>query len=79
TIERVFADLKHKHGLRWTTLRGKKKLSMQAMLVFAAMNFFLVAIWSWFGAFGLHYVRNNRIKWTKTGRIFKIRPVLSTV
>ncbi|MCI4128328.1 hypothetical protein P8882_15215 [Bacillus haynesii] len=22
----------------WTTLRGKKKLSMQAMLVFAAMN-----------------------------------------
>ncbi|MBR7679283.1 transposase, partial [Streptomyces daliensis] len=38
TIERVFADLKHKHGLRWTTLRGKKKLSMQAMLVFAAMN-----------------------------------------
>ncbi|CAI8907767.1 hypothetical protein CHCC20441_2905 [Bacillus licheniformis] len=38
TIERVFADLKHKRGLRWTTLRGKKKLSMQAMLVFAAMN-----------------------------------------
>lgn len=38
TIERVFAKLKHKHGLRWTTLRGKKKLSMQAMLVFAAMN-----------------------------------------
>lgn len=38
TIERVFADLKHKHGRRWTTLRGKKKLSMQAMLVFAAMN-----------------------------------------
>ncbi|MGG3029494.1 transposase, partial [Bacillus licheniformis] len=27
TIERVFADLKHKRGLRWTTLRGKKKLS----------------------------------------------------
>ncbi len=38
TIERVFADLKHKHGLRWTTLWGKKKLSMQAMLVFAEMN-----------------------------------------
>lgn len=38
TIERLFAELKHNHGLRWTTLRGKKKLSMQAMLVFAAMN-----------------------------------------
>ncbi|EGD50183.1 transposase [Thermoanaerobacter ethanolicus JW 200] len=24
TIERVFADLKEKHGLRWTTLRGKE-------------------------------------------------------
>jgi hypothetical protein len=23
TIERVFADLKEKHGMRWTTLKGK--------------------------------------------------------
>ena len=38
TIERVFADAKEKHGMRWTTLRGLKKLSMQAMLTFAAMN-----------------------------------------
>ncbi|WP_430182035.1 transposase [Peribacillus simplex] len=28
TIERVFADAKEKHGMRWTTLRGLKKLSM---------------------------------------------------
>ena len=32
TIERVFAVAKEKHGMRWTTLRGLKKLSMQAML-----------------------------------------------
>ncbi|MGZ4159468.1 MAG: IS1182 family transposase, partial [Neobacillus sp.] len=38
TIKRVFADAKEKHGMRWTTLRGLKKLSMQAMLTFAAMN-----------------------------------------
>ncbi|WP_412547140.1 transposase [Peribacillus simplex] len=38
TIERVFADGKEKHGMRWTTLRGVKKLLMQAMLTFAAMN-----------------------------------------
>ncbi|MBM7705570.1 hypothetical protein JOD03_000453 [Chryseomicrobium aureum] len=38
TIERVFADAKEKHGMRWTTLRGIKKLSMQAMLTFAAMK-----------------------------------------
>jgi transposase len=37
TIERVFADAKEKHGMRWT-LRWLKKLSMQAMLTFAAMN-----------------------------------------
>jgi hypothetical protein len=35
TIERVFADAKEKHGMRWTTLRGLKKM---AMLTFAAMN-----------------------------------------
>ncbi len=34
----VFADAKEKHGMRWTTLRGLKKLSMQAMLTFAAIN-----------------------------------------
>jgi nucleoside-diphosphate-sugar epimerase len=28
TIERVFADAKEKHGMRWTTLRGLGKLSM---------------------------------------------------
>jgi hypothetical protein len=47
TIERVFADAKEKHGMRWTTLRGLKKLSMQAMLTFAAMNLKKVATWTW--------------------------------
>lgn len=47
TIERVFADLKQKHGLRWTTLRGLKKVTMQAMLVFASMNLKKLATWLW--------------------------------
>ncbi|MDF2607962.1 MAG: transposase [Bacillales bacterium] len=47
SIERVFADAKEKHGMRWTTLRGLKKLSMQAMLTFSAMNFKKFANWSW--------------------------------
>jgi transposase len=47
TIERVFADAKEKHGMRWTTLRGHKKLSMQAMLTFAAMNLKKMATWTW--------------------------------
>lgn len=49
TIERVFADAKEKHGMRWTTLRGLKKLSMQAMLTFAAMNLKKLARWTWKG------------------------------
>ncbi|WP_375219276.1 hypothetical protein [Psychrobacillus sp. PGGUH221] len=32
--ERVFANVKEKHGMRWTTLQTLKKLSMQAMLTF---------------------------------------------
>jgi IS5 family transposase len=47
TVERVFADAKEKHGMRWTTLRGLKKLSMQAMLTFAAMNLKKLANWTW--------------------------------
>lgn len=47
TIERVFADLKEKHGLRWTTLRGLKKVTMQTMLVFASMNLKKLATWLW--------------------------------
>lgn len=47
TIERVFADGKEKHGMRWTTLRGLKKLSMQAMLTSAAMNLKKLARWTW--------------------------------
>ena len=38
TIERVFADMKEKHGMRWTTLRGLERVSAQAMLVAACMN-----------------------------------------
>jgi len=79
TIERVFADLKHKHGLRWTTLRGKKKLSMQAMLVFAAMNLKKLANWTWKCPNRQLFLRKNKINWTKIGRILEIRPILSTV
>ncbi|RIW35111.1 hypothetical protein D3H55_08680 [Bacillus salacetis] len=45
-MERVFADAKEKHGTRWTTLRVKK-VSMQAMLTFAAKNLKKLANWTW--------------------------------
>ena len=45
TIERVFADAKEKHGLRYTALRGKAKVTMQALLTFACMNLKKLAVW----------------------------------
>ncbi|BAL00078.1 putative transposase for insertion sequence element [Oscillibacter valericigenes Sjm18-20] len=45
TIERAFADAKEKHGLRYTTLQGKAKVTMQALLTFACMNLKKLAIW----------------------------------
>lgn len=47
TIERIFADMKEKHGMRWTTLRGIKRVSAQAMLVAACMNLKKMANWLW--------------------------------
>ncbi|MGA8943832.1 MAG: transposase, partial [Thermoactinomyces sp.] len=32
---------------RWTTLRGKRRVQMQAMLLFAAMNLKKLANWRW--------------------------------
>jgi hypothetical protein len=47
TIERVFADMKEKHGMRWTTLRGLNRVSSQAMLVATCMNLKKMANWLW--------------------------------
>lgn len=60
TIERVFADLKEKHGLRWTTLRGRDKVTMQAMLAFAAMNLKKLANWIWKSTSGRGHSHKNR-------------------
>jgi hypothetical protein len=46
TVELVFADAKEKHGKRWKILCDQKKMSMQAMLTFAAMNFKKLANWT---------------------------------
>jgi Transposase and inactivated derivatives len=45
TIERVFADAKEKHGMRYTQLRGLEKVKMQVMLTFACMNLKKLASW----------------------------------
>jgi hypothetical protein len=47
TIERVFADAKEKHGMRYTKYRGISKVNDHAMLLFACMNMKKMASWKW--------------------------------
>lgn len=47
TIERVFADAKEKHGLRFTRKKGKSKVLDDTRIVFATMNLKKMAIWAW--------------------------------
>jgi hypothetical protein len=46
TVERVFADAKEKHFMRYTHYRGLAKLKMQTLLTFAMMNLKKMARWS---------------------------------
>lgn len=45
TIERVFADAKEKHGMRYTLYCGLAQVSNWVRLKFAAMNLKKLAIW----------------------------------
>ena len=45
TVERIFADCKEHHGLRFTRVRGLEKNSNQALLIFACHNLKKMAIW----------------------------------
>ena len=47
TIERVFADAKEKHAMRYTHHRGLARVSNWVRLKFAAMNLKKLASWAW--------------------------------
>lgn len=47
TIERVFADAKEKHGMRYTQYRGLAKVKMELTLLFSSMNLKKIANWKW--------------------------------
>ena len=47
TIERVFADGKEKHGMRYTQYRGLAKVKMELTLLLGCMNLKKLAIWKW--------------------------------
>ena len=46
-IERVFADAKEKHGMRYTHYRGLAQVTNWVKLKFAAMNLKKMALWKW--------------------------------
>ena len=66
TIERVFADAKEKHAMRYTHYRGLAQVTNWVKLKFAAMNLKKLATWKWrnllssfrFAVFSLIYVRD---------------------
>ena len=47
TIERVFADAKEKHAMRYTHHRGLARVTAWVRLKYAAMNLKKLAIWKW--------------------------------
>ena len=47
TIERVFADAKEKHAMRYTQYRGLAQVTNWVKLKFAAMNLKKLAAWKW--------------------------------
>ncbi|MFR6109070.1 transposase [Gemmiger formicilis] len=47
TIERVFADAKEKHSMRYTHMRGLARVTQWVRLKFAAMNLKKLANWAW--------------------------------
>ena len=65
TIERVFADAKEKHAMRYTRYRGLAQVTNWVKLKFAAMNLKKLAMWNWrhhfrslFFTFCLQYAKN---------------------
>lgn len=46
TIERVFADAKEKHGMRYTLQKGLRQVSNWLKMKFAAMNLKKMAMWA---------------------------------
>ena len=61
TIERVFADAKEKHAMRYTPYRGLEQVSNWVRLKFAAMNLKKYAIHKW-----------NRTRYSTPERIFDL-------
>ena len=83
TIERVFADAKEKHGMRYTQYRGLAKVKMELALVFGCMNLKRMAEWKWKGGHipspMPHIISIFRLTALKIASMLSRRSYLSTV
>ena len=69
TIERVFADAKEKHAMRYTHHRDLAAVTRWVRLKYAAMNLKKLAEWSWRNSvFNLIF---------SISTVFKVKPPLS--
>jgi hypothetical protein len=73
TIERVFADAKEKHGMRYTQHRGIDAVKKWICLKYAAMNLKKMAVWAWKGP---DYPLNSLLDYIKIA-LFRIKAVFS--
>ncbi len=66
TIERVFADAKEKHAMRYTHHRGLARVTSWVRLKYAAMNLKKLANWSWNSSFFRHIFAFIRLFYDNT-------------
>jgi transposase len=90
TIERVFADAKEKHSMRYTHLRGLAKMKMEVTLTFACMNLKKMAnrLWKRRGSYRvdstfyiliIRILINNILELTKSIFLTRRKCFLSTI
>ncbi len=78
TIERVFADAKEKHAMRYTPYRGLPAVTAWVKLKFAAMNLKKLAIHKWMRLlFPPFYRIRSRIAGSQSGFFDKLNHPLN--
>lgn len=65
-IERVFADAKDKHSMRYTQYRGLAQITNWVKLKFVAMNMKKLATWKWKTSLYSLFSRISNFKHHKT-------------
>lgn len=66
TIERVFADAKEKHAMRYTHHRGLAAVTRWVRLKYAAMNLKKLAVWSWKNSISVDFCAYFSLFYAKT-------------